>query len=136
MAYSLSLITTIADCNALIVSAQRKQRDIQYRKTQQERQYETVSEGGSSTEATLAATIAEIAGLEPVVLTLPEGPTKKELEDRIVTLKYKRFVLENRRLRYGVFAMLEKEYMMGSIDKELLEVAAYIDALNDRKAEL
>ena len=136
MPYSLSLITTIADCDALIVSAQKKQRDIQYRKTAQERQYETATENGSSSEATLAATIAEIAALEPVVAAMPEGPTTKELEDRITTLKYKQFVQQNRKLKYGVFAVLDKEYMIGSIEKELLEVADYIDALNARKLEL
>ncbi len=136
MAYSLALITTIADCDALIVSAQRKQRDIQYRKTAQERQYENATESGSTTEVTLAATIAEIAALEQVVANLPEGPTKKELEDKLTTLKYKQFVLQNRKLKYGVFAVLEKEYMIGSIEKELLEVAAYTAALEARKLEL
>jgi hypothetical protein len=136
MTYSLALITTIADCDALIVSAQRKQRDIQYRKTAQERQYETATESGTSTEVTLASTIAEITALEPMVANLPEGPTKKELDDRLTTLKYKRFVLENRKLKYGVFAVLEKEYMIGSIDKEILEVTSYIAALEARKLEL
>ncbi len=136
MAYSLALITTIADCDALIVSAERKQRDIQYRKLAQERQYENATESGSTTEATLAATIAEIAALEQVVANLPAGPTKKDLEDKLTTLKYQQFVLQNRKLKYGVFAVLEKEYMIGSIEKELLEVAAYTAALEARKLEL
>lgn len=85
---------------------------------------------------TLATTIAEIAAPEPMVAGMPEGPTKKELEGKIFTLKYQRFVLQNRKLKYGVFALLEKEYMIGSIEKELLEVAAYTAALAARKLEL
>ncbi len=136
MSYSLGLITTIADCDALIVSAQRKQRDIQYRKTAQERQYETATESGANTDVTLATTIAEIAALQPVVAAMAEGPTKKELQDRLTTLEYQRFVQQNRKLKYGVFAVLEKEYMIGSIDKELVEVAGYITALEARKLQL
>jgi hypothetical protein len=136
MSYSLALITTIADCDALIVSAKRKKRDIEYRRTAQERQYETATETGGGTDATLTAKNAEISALETAVAGMDAGPTKKGLEDKIFTLKYERFVLQNRRLKYGVFAVLEKEYMLGSIEKELLEVADYIASLEARKLQL
>ena len=46
------------------------------------------------------------------------------------------FLLEERRERYGVLALVEKEYAIACIDQQLDETVTYIDALNSRKAEL
>jgi len=53
-----------------------------------------------------------------------------------VKLRHKQLLLGERRERFGVIALLEKEYVLGSINQQLVESATYIAALNSRKAEL
>ena len=45
------------------------------------------------------------------------------------------FLLEERRDRYGVLALVEKEYAIGCIDQQLEDTGIYIDELTRRKAE-
>jgi hypothetical protein len=136
MTYSLSQITTKADCDALIESANLEREDIQFRKTQQDRSYRTVSTGSSGVEAELSGVITEIAGAEMAIQTLPDGPTKKLFESRLTKLKYRKFLLEERKVRFGVFTLLEKEYVITRTEQELNDNQAYLDALIERNAQL
>ena len=136
MNYSLNKITTKADCDALISLAGDSLKDLEFKKLQQERQYESVSTGSEGIDAQIAAIGSEITGVETVIAGMSEGPIKKEFESRLVKLRHKLFLLEERRERYGVLALVEKEYTIGCIDQQLDETLIYIDALTMRKAEL
>ena len=134
--YSLNMVTTIADCDALLDSANIERDELTYRKLQQERQYKSVTAGTTWVEAEISAVSSEIAGLEAVVTNLPAGPIKDQFESRLVKLRHKKFLLEERRERYGIIALLQKEYAISCIEKELVETDAYIDAVNARKAQV
>ena len=136
MIYSLSQIRTTEDCDALIQSANMEREDLQFRKQQQERQYHTVSSGSTEVDADLSAVNSEIAGIEGVINDLPAGPTKVQFQTKLIKLNYKKFLLEERKVRYGVFALLEKEYAINCVEQELSGNQAYLDALNQRKTEL
>ncbi|WP_395057069.1 hypothetical protein, partial [Flavobacterium sp.] len=53
-----------------------------------------------------------------------------------VRLEYKKFLLENRKDSYGSVALLEKELDLERINKELIEVDAFIAAITAHKATL
>jgi hypothetical protein len=136
MNYSLNKITSLADCNTLIDLANTENSELEFKKLQQERAYENVSTGSEGIDAEIAAVNSEITGVEMVLATMSDGPVKKEFESRLVKLNHKRFLLRERRERFGVIALLEKEYVLGNINQQLVESATYIAALNSRKAEL
>ena len=79
---------------------------------------------------------ADVHLQKTMIAGMSEGPVKKEFESRLVKLRHKLFLLEERRERYGVLALVEKEYAINSIDQQLDETVTYIDELNRRKAEL
>jgi hypothetical protein len=136
MNYSLNKITSLADCNTLIDLANTENSELEFKKLQQERAYENVSTGSEGIDAEIAAVNSEITGVEMVLATMSDGPVKKEFESRLVKLNHKRFLLGERRERFGVIALLEKEYVLGNINQQLVESATYIAALNSRKADL
>ncbi len=136
MVYSLTQITTVADCNGLIESAQMERDEIAFRKQQQERQYNNISNGTVGVDVELAAVAAEIGSIEPIVASLPEGQVKKDFQVRLTKLQYKKFLLEQRRDQYGIFALLEKEFQINCIEQELVVNTAYVAALEARKLEL
>ncbi len=136
MDYTLTDITTVADCDALLQAADTDQQELNFKKIQQTRAYGITSSGSAGVDAQLAATIAEITGLETAVAGMPEGPSKQDLVDRLADLQHKKYLLEKRRRRYGSLAMIQKQYAITGTEKLLAENASYIDAVEQRKAEL
>lgn len=136
MTYSLNQISTAADCDALIDAANMERDDLGFRKLQQERQYKSVTTGSSGIDAALISVVSEITGLESVVNNLPAGPTKDQFESKLVKLRHKKFLLDERRDKYGALALVQKEYAIACIEKELAETDSYIVAVKQRKTEV
>lgn len=136
MIYSITKVTTVADCNSLIASAELERDEITFRKQQHERQYKNISNGTVGVDVELTTVNAEIGSLELTIPTMEEGPGKKLLNARLTRLIFKRFTLLERRDKYGIFALLEKECEINRVDEELEVSAGYIAALEARKLEL
>ena len=136
MNYSLNRIISAADCDALLTIAGLDRKDLEFKKLQQERQYESVNNGASSIEADLLAVETEIQVSETVIATLPDGSVKAEFEDRLDNLQHKRNQLIKRREKYGTIGLMQKEYAISCFEQQLAETDAYINDLSRRKAEL
>ncbi len=135
MEYSLSQITTREDCDVLLDAAIAEKRNLEIKNLQLDKQYAEVTTGSAGIDATLLATSSELTALESVVATLPEGETKETMQTRIMSLTLKKRQLTTRRENYGIIALLQKEYAMTCIDKEIIENDAYREALERRKSE-
>jgi hypothetical protein len=83
-------------------------------------------------DAELQGVIAEIAANDTIISVLPEGPTKEEALDKKVRLEYKKFVLENRKENFGTVALLQKQSELGRIEQEIVEVDAFVVAVEAR----
>ena len=137
MEYSVNQLATIADCDALLEIAAMERRDLDYKKIQENHSYENVSNGSAGVEAEIAASQAKISTNAGIIATLPVGsPTRKTLETENARLTYKMVLLTNRREKYGALGLLQKEYAMLSIDKEIAENDAFVTAIKDRKDHL
>jgi len=136
MEYSLTAITTTEDCDAILDMASLDQEELAFQKTLQERQYRLITSGTSGVEAELSGVVSEITALEAAAAGLSEGQVKQGLMDRIADLRHKQFQLEKRRRRYGIPALLQKEYAITAIEKQITEYAGYVTAVTQRKAEL
>ncbi len=129
MEYTVSLLTTAADCQALINLANQEKEILDHRRVGMEIQRKSSATNSVSIEAELAAVTAEIDAYNSVIASLPDGPVKEENRRKLIKSEYKKFLLEQRRENYGVLAVLEKEYDIACLEKDLEETDAFIAAL-------
>ena len=134
--YSVTNLTTIADCDVLLNMANKEKADLAFKKLSEERLVTNYSTTSVEIDAVLQGVIAEIAAVDSILAVLPNGPTKDSEEKRKVRLEYKKFLLENRKESYGAVALLEKELDLERVNKQLDEVNLFIDAVTTHKATL
>jgi hypothetical protein len=134
--YSVTNLTTIADCDVLLNMANKEKADLAFKKLSEERLVTNYSTTSVEIDAVLQGVIAEIAAVDSILAVLPNGPTKDSEEKRKVRLEYKKFLLENRKESYGAVALLEKELDLERVNKQLDEVNLFIDAVTAHKATL
>ena len=134
--YTVSNLTTIADCDVLLTMANKEKADLVFKKLSEERLVTNYSTTSVEIDAVLQGVIAEIAAVDSILAVLPNGPTKDSEEKRKVRLEYKKFLLENRKESYGTVALLEKELDLERVNKQLDEVNLFIDAVTAHKATL
>lgn len=134
--YSVTNLTTIADCDVLLTMANKEKADLAFKKLSEERLVTNYSTTSVEIDAILQGVIAEIAAVDTILAVLPEGSTKEAEEKRKVRLEYKKFLLENRKESYGAVALLEKELDLQRVIKQLDEIDVFIDAVTAHKATL
>ena len=134
--YSVTNLTTIADCDVLLTMANKEKADLAFKKLSEERLVTNYSTTSVEIDAVLQGVIAEIAAVDSILAVLPNGPTKDSEEKRKVRLEYKKFLLENRKESYGAVALLEKELDLERVNKQLDEVNLFIDAVTAHKVTL
>jgi hypothetical protein len=132
MNYSISNLTLVADCNALLAWSVREKADLNYKKITIERLTQKYAETSVGLDAEIQGVIAEIAATETIIAALPEGPSKEAQLDKLTRLEYKKFVLENRKESYGSVALLQKESELGRIDQQIVEIDAFVAAVEAR----
>ena len=132
MIYSVSLLTTKPDCQALIDIANSDKKGLLYRRAGLEIQSDSATSNSTEIDAELSAVTAEIASLQAIINGLPDGPTRDILILRYKKADVKKALLESRKDKYGVLSLLQKENDIACIDKDIIEIDAYITALTDR----
>ncbi len=136
MNYSVLILTTKPDCQALINIASTEKETLAYRKTGLQRQHSTASVTSLGIEADMAAVVAELASLQAVLNMVPPGTTYDDALVRHKRAEYRKFLLEQRKGNYGPIALVEKEYDIACIDQAIAETDAFIAAVTARKDEL
>ena len=134
--YSISNLTTVADCDVLLTMANKEKADLNFKKLSDERLVNNYSSTSVEISVMLQGVIAEISAVNTVLSVLPDGTTKESEEKRKVRLEYKKFLLETRKESYGAVALLEKELDLERINKQIEEVDAFIVAVANHKATL
>jgi hypothetical protein len=136
MNYSVSLISTTADCDLLLSLAAKEKGDLDFRKLSLERQRSSYAETAVEVETELQSVNAEMAALISIIASLPDGQTKDENITKRKKLELKHHLLSEKRDNYGVVALLEKEYSVARIEKELAATQEFSTALEARKAAI
>lgn len=136
MDYSTAQISTKADCDVLLTSANKEKEDVEFRKTALLRQQRVYSTNADEVDAELATVTAEITALDANIATLPEGELKREQVKKKKKAELKQFLLTEKQHDYGVVALLNKEYDLAIIDLQLTELNAFIAALEARKSAI
>lgn len=136
MMYSVSNLTSIADCDVLLTSVGKEKADLVFKRLSEERLTNKYATTSVAVEAILQGVIVELSAVNTIISVLPEGPTKEEEIKKRTRLEYKKFLLENRKESYGAVALLEKELDLARVEQELEEVDAFIAAITAHKATL
>ncbi len=136
MIYSVSALTQISDCDALLNWAAKEKADLNFKKLSDERLTVRYAETSQELDVILQGVLAELAATETIIAVLPEGPTKEDAINKKTRLEYKKFLLETRRESYGSVALLEKEMELGRVIEEITEVDAFISAVTAHKETL
>lgn len=136
MNYSITNLTQIADCNALLSWAAKEQADLNFKRLSDERLTARYAENAQELDAVLQGVLAELAATDTIIGVLPEGTSKEDAINKKTRLEYKKFLLETRRESYGTVALLEKEMDLARVQQELSEVQVFITAVTSRKEEL
>ena len=136
MNYSVVNLTQVADCDMLLLWAAKEKADLNFKKLSEERLTARYAETSLGIDAELQGVIAELAATDTIISVLPDGDAKNDAINKRIRLEYKKFLLETRKASYGTVALLEKEMDLGRVEKELLEVDAFVAAIEARKVVL
>jgi hypothetical protein len=136
MAYSLNLIKTKPECDALLRSAQSEKATLEFRIVGFERQQKNYQARVLELQADEASAQAEIASTTTVIATLPDGNAKEEQLGKRRRAEIRLAIAEDRKAEMGSVSVVEKELELVRVQKELAEVVAFMAQVETRKTEL
>lgn len=136
MALSVNLLTTQADCNQVIAELTQTKETLEFNRLRFDRSKETATDRSTSLDTDIAATQAEQTSLIAVIASLPDGPTKTEMEVRKTIADFRLFQLGQRKLNSGTTAVILFESQINEIDQRLTAINADIAEVEARKAAL
>lgn len=132
MEYSILLLKTKDDCNALLSIANEDKAALEFRKVSLERHRVTSSGSSISIETDLQTIQAQIALSESIIAGIPDGDTKDKEITKLKGLDYRRSVLTQRKKSHGIIAVLQTEYDIESVVKDIATADSFIEAINNR----
>lgn len=134
--YSIEKLTQISDCDAVLTWAQTEKENLELKKLNESKLTRNYSNTSLSIETELQSVITQMNTINAILPTLPEGSIKEENLKKLRKLDYRKFLLEDRRINYGVVALLEKELDVERISKEIVEIDAFMTSITQKKATL
>ena len=109
MAFSVNLLTTVAQCDGLLATKQRERTGLVNRLNNLQYQLDNWDDASSATTE-LAATQALITGLKPVVAALPDGDDKRRSENQLNRYQTRANNLTGKVENYGVLPCSKKSW--------------------------
>ncbi|QPH40893.1 hypothetical protein [Pedobacter endophyticus] len=136
MNYSVSTLTTVADCDTVLALIEKEKKDLSFKKLSLERQQENYANTTVEVTSEIEVLTVELSAINTVIATLPDGDTKDDNIKRQKKLEYNLFLLSNRKANYGAIALLEKEFSIARVIKELEEADTFAETVLDRKLSM
>ena len=131
--YTVSNLTTIADCDVLLTMANKEKADLAFKKLSEERLVTNYSSTSVEIDAVLQGVIAEISAVDSVIAVLPESSTEDFEEKRKVRLEYKKILLENRKESYAA-VLLEKKLELKRVNTNYIYKISITNNLDEVNA--
>jgi hypothetical protein len=136
MDYSIEKLQTVADCNSLQALVNKEKSDLEYKKLTLERGHTNYLERSTKIASDMALTNNEIAALNTILGTLPEGNAKDDARVKKTKAEYHLFTLNEQNDQYGVVPLLQKELEITLIEKQLVEMDGFYQAIEAKKGTL
>ncbi|GAB3866073.1 hypothetical protein GCM10028824_06090 [Hymenobacter segetis] len=135
MAFSVNLLTTIAECDALLATKQRERTGLANRLNNLQFQLDNWDDSTSATTE-LTATQALIAGLTPVVAALADGDDKRRNQNMLNRYETRANNLTSKVENYGTTALLEKELDRDTLTDGIATLDTFVAAVTARRDKI
>ena len=135
MPYSVTTLSNAADCDFLLKLANKEKSDLEFRIISLNRQQFSYAESTVEIDSELQIVEAELSALETVIAALPDGEIKDDNITKKKKLELKQYLLLEKKGDRGSVALVEKEFQLARVGKELEEANSFITILTTRKAE-
>ena len=136
MAYTLSLLTTAADCDSVIKFANSEKKDLDMKILVLTKSLEDSSETITDLDAELLAANASVTSLTTMIAGLQEGKTKDKNKRELKREEYSLYLLNERRGKNGSAAQLEGELELACITQRQASFVDFITSVTAHKATL
>jgi len=136
MEYSILLLKSKDDCNALLATANEDKATLEFRKITLERHRVTSSGSSVSIETELQTLQAQINVSESIIANIPDGDVKSKEQTKLLGLNYRKAVLTERKNSHGVIAVLQTEYDIDCVVKDIAATDLFIETVTARMNEL
>jgi hypothetical protein len=136
MSYSFNSITTSADCDALLLLANREKSEINYSIDTITRRINSMTNSAADLAADLAEVQAKLATVETIIASLPDGEAKEEAITERMGYEYRLRVLNDRMDNYGAIALLRRENELEVQNAALDRQEIFITEIQNRRAQI
>lgn len=137
MSYTLDMLSTKADCTALITMAETEKRTLNFRKEAEILQTQNATQTTQGIIEDLASVNQELDSIVPFFGTLtPGSKLYAETEAKIKRLEFKKYLLDKRQVNYGPIKLVDRQYDLECIEQNIAATDTYIAALMARRDEL
>ncbi len=136
MSYSFNSITTVADCDALLLLANREKSEINYSIDTITRRINSMTNSAADLAADLAEVQAKLATVETIIASLPDGEAKEEAITERMGYEYRLRVLNDRMDNYGAIALLRRENELEVQNAALDRQEIFITEIQNRRAQI
>jgi hypothetical protein len=136
MSYTLSLLTTAADCDTVLKYAANDKKDLEYKKLQLSRSLDDISENSAEIEAQIVSLTNEVTTLTNVIAGLADGNYKNDQVKKLKRAEYNLFLAQSRKSKNGSPAQLERELELEQAEQQLVSVNDFIGQVTTHKATL
>jgi hypothetical protein len=136
MSYSLTNLTSVADCDLLIGMLTKEQEDLVFQKVVETKRADDLSDNSVDFQTDLISVQGELDIIEGVIATLPNGPQReKQLTNRLaLELKLRR--LNERKDNYGPVGLINAQYQIEVLDLTLTAINNLIADVQTRRAQI
>lgn len=136
MAYSVNLLTTVAECDLAAAVADEQLKTLRHQATNIDYQRDNTTENATEAQEELASLDSEITSLNTLIPTLAEGATRKKRSKELRIATNRRAELNERQEVRGAVALLKRELALAQVQAQITETEAFKTAVATRRAAL
>ncbi|RTQ52374.1 hypothetical protein EJV47_05000 [Hymenobacter gummosus] len=135
MAFSVNLLSSVAQCDTLLTLKQRERKDLVLRLTTLNHQLDNWDDV-ASVEAELTSTNTFITTMGPAIAAMPAGDQKRRQENLLNRYESRANVLTTKVEDYGAIARLERELERDGVAAKIDLLDALVAAVTTRRSQL
>jgi hypothetical protein len=136
MAYSLTNLTSIADCDLLIGMLTKEQEDLVFQQVVQTKRADDLSDNSVDFQTDLISVQGELDIIEGVIAALPNGPQKEKQLTAKLALELRLRRLNERKDNYGPVGLINAQYQIEVLDLTLTSINNLIADVQTRRAQI
>ena len=136
MAYSLTNLNSVADCDLLIGMLTKEQEDLVFQQVVQTKRADDLSDNSVDFQTDLISVQGELDIIEGVIAALPNGPQKEKQLTAKLALELRLRRLNERKDNYGPVGLINAQYQIEVLDLTLSSINNLIADVQTRRAQI